>query len=468
MRTISICILNLLLFISVHAQDTVKYFSFPEFIQTVKTYHPVAKQADLIVQEAKAELLSARGNFDPLLSSSYGQKTFDGTNYYQHWNPEIRIPTWYGIELRGGLEEVYGERTNNSVTLGQTSYAGISVPLARNLLIDQRRAILKQAKIFRSQSEEEKKILLNDLIFDASVAYWNWVAAYQYFNTVKNLVQINEERFRFIKNSFLQGDRPAIDTTEALTQLQNFISIQIDATLDLQNRNLELSNFLWLQNDSTYTLPQDVIPSGTLDELQNINITASSVDQLVSDAMLNHPILRSYNFKLQGLEVDRSYKFQGLLPYVNVKANLLNKGYNVTKGVDAAMLQNNHIVGLDVAIPLRFSQGRGDYRKAKIKIEDTRYEISFKSKEIENKIRAYYNEMNALSEQVRVNEAAYRNFATLVRGEETRFRLGESSLFLLNTRENKLLEVQQKIIELKAKYLKTVSALQWSAGILYR
>jgi outer membrane protein TolC len=53
-----------------------------------------------------------------------------------------------------------------------------------------------------------------------------------------------------------------------------------------------------------------------------------------------------------------------------------------------------------------------------------------------------------------------------LKAEETLFRNGESSLFLINSRENKVLETERKLIELKAKYYKTIYALQWSTGLL--
>lgn len=453
-------------FSEVFSQDSIRTLSLPEYLKIVRSYHPIAKQANLLLQEARATVTAARGAFDPVLDASFGKKKFAGLEYYQYWNPEVRIPTWYGVEIRGGLEEVYGERVNNETTLGQSSYLGLTVPLARNLLIDQRRAALQQAKIFRSQSDADRSAMLNDLLFDASVAYWNWAASYQFYQVVSNLVRISNDRFEFVKIGYRQGDRPAIDTTEALAQLQSFQSILVESEIDLRNNNLLVSNFLWLENDSAYALPATVIPDSTWKDQALPALPTSTVDQIVSDAMVNHPLLRSYNFKLQSLEIDRRYKFQSLLPYINVKGNLLNKGYNVVKGVDAAFMENNYRIGLDIVIPLRFSQGRGDYQKARIKIADTQYELNNKTRQIENKIRAYYNELNGLKEQVSINEMALINYSNLLRGEDTRFRLGESSVFLLNTRENKLLEIQQKTIDLRAKYNKTLSALQWSAGFL--
>jgi len=298
-----ISILGLFIMLKSSAQDSLQVLTLPEYLKIVRSYHPISKQANLIVQEANASLISARGAFDPVFQASFGKKKFGGLEYYQYWNPEIKIPTWYGVEIRGGLEEVYGERVNNETTLGQSSYLGLTVPLARNLLIDQRRAALQQAKIYRSQSNAERSAVLNDLLFDASVAYWNWASSYQFYKVISNIVKISQERFDFVKIGYRQGDRPAIDTTEALAQLQSFQSIQVDSEIDLLNNRLQLSNFLWLENDSAYVLPGFVVPDSSWTDQPLPSLPVATVDELVSDAMINHPVLRSYDFKLQSLDI---------------------------------------------------------------------------------------------------------------------------------------------------------------------
>jgi hypothetical protein len=45
-----------------------------------------------------------------------------------------------------------------------------------------------------------------------------------------------------------------------------------------------------------------------------------------------------------------------------------------------------------------------------------------------------------------------------------RFEIGESSLFLVNTREIKYIEVLLKSYELKTKFFKTYIALKWAKG----
>ncbi|MBL0358459.1 MAG: TolC family protein [Chitinophagaceae bacterium] len=123
-------------------------------------------------------------------------------------------------------------------------------------------------------------------------------------------------------------------------------------------------------------------------------------------------------------------------------------------------------LGLILVLPLRLSEGRGGYKQAKLKIQETSIELSLQQLAIENKIKTCYNELLGLQQQVKIYEAAYKNYQTLFRGEDTRFRAGESSLFLLNSRENKQLEAMQKLVELKTKYAKTRQAVLWAAGQL--
>ena len=136
------------------------------------------------------------------------------------------------------------------------------------------------------------------------------------------------------------------------------------------------------------------------------------------------------------------------------------------KTATGPLFENNFQYGLSLGIPVRLSQGRGEYRKTKLKITETKLQKSQKQLQIENKVKSYYNELVALRSQIVLQENAYKNYYILQRGEEIRFQAGESSLFLINARENKTLEALQKLQELKAKFFKTEKTLQWAAGML--
>jgi outer membrane protein TolC len=448
-------------------QDSLRTLSAKQVMEIVKQFHPVAMQADIFIEKAKADVTIAKGMFDPVLKNESAQKTFDGTDYYYYNRPELSIPTWFGVEVTAGLEYLSGNRTDPVDTKGETSYFGISVPLAKNLVMDKRRAALQTAKIFREASTIEKRNILNNLLLDAMKTYWNWVQQFQVYKILTDAVKVNEKRVELVKMAYQLGDRPAIDTTEALTQLQNFELLKSQAWLDFQNTGLELSVFLWTADTQPYNLPISVIPGDDLQLSGIADVTIPELNNLLDAARKNHPELIIYNYKLDVLGVEKKLKFQDLLPTINFRYNQLGKGYDVLKTATGPLFENNFQYGLSFGIPLRLSQGRGEYRKAKLKITETELQQSQKQLQIENKVRSYFNELLTLKSQVSLQEKAYKNYFALQKGEEIRFQAGESSLFLINARENKTLEALQKLQELKAKYFKTENALRWAAGQLW-
>lgn len=441
-----------------------KTLSAKEIMQLVRSFHPVAKQAGIQVQQAKAKLLAARGGFDPIISQRLAEKTFDGTTYYEYNNPELSIPTWFGVEVKAGVETINGNRVNSSETAGTSNYVGISVPLGRDLLMDRRRAALQTAKVMRDASYAEQQRMLNDLLLDAQKAYWNWYKSYQILLVLDEAVAVNEKRMAFVRGAFRQGDRPALDTTEALAQLQQLQVQQQAARLELRNSQLELSVFLWTAEENPYLLPEEVrplLPEGEqFLEVQTIPV----LDSLLEIARKNHPELLLYNFKLQTLGIEKRYRLQQLLPQADLQYNFLQEGNRFSNTIKAPLFDNNFQYGLKMSIPLRLSAERGNYRNTKLTINSVRLEQDLKMTQIENKVKASFNELVNLRSQVTLQTRAYANYFLLQRGEETRFSIGESSLFLVNARENKRLEALQKLQELKAKLALASYQLSWAVG----
>lgn len=443
--------------------QTKQVFTPEAFIQQVKQYHPVAKQANLIIEKASADLLSARGGFDPVIEMNTDSKSLDGTNYYRYSNPELKIPTPIGIEVRTGFENSNGQYINPEFTRGIASYIGVEIPLLNGLLMDKRRAVLQQAKIYQKQSEQERLVLINDLLFDAYTTYWQWTGTYQLFRIYSSYVEVADTRLRLVQMTFLNGDRAMADTIEAYTQLQSYKLLQAEAFLELNNRTLDMSWYLWAGDGSPYLLPENYVPDTSQFEML---LPLKSIEDLVKLVTDTHPQIKTYLYKLQDLAVERKLKFQNLLPIANVRANILSKDYYTYKGLDAAYFENNYKLGLTMKVPLLLRQGRGDYKKTQLEIKEVNLQISEKTWRLQTKIRQYYNEARLLQDQLRIAINMYRNFNFLLRNEELKFSQGESSLFLINSRENKVLEMQQKLIELRIKYLKAAYSIDWASGVI--
>jgi outer membrane protein TolC len=448
----------LLLLLSLSATAQTQVLTEEAFLQAIRRYHPLARLAGLEVERAAAAVTSSRGAFDPVFRHTTGRKDFDGVTYYNQRINELELPTWYGVELVAGTETVTGNFINPEKTKGALNYVGISLPVAQGLLMDKRRAALQQARLFQQQSEQDRLSAVNALVAEGLKAYWDWWQFHEQLTLVEAALQNAERRQQLVTTAWKLGDRPAIDTLEALTQVQSLAQRRTEIYSEMLQARIELSLYLWRENNQPYDLPAGVQPQPW-----------SRGPELALDSLLTngnvHPDLIAYDFKLRALRVEQQLKFQSLLPKIDLKYNQLGKDYNFGKTLNNAWFENNFRFGVSVAVPLRLSEGRGDYRQATIKLEQARLEQNNKRVLVLNKIRQSYVAWQQLANQLGQQVAMVTSYAALQRGEETKFFNGESSLFLINSRELKTLEARQKLVELQSKDRKArVSLLAAAAG----
>jgi outer membrane protein TolC len=437
--------------------------AYNEFIDQVKKNHPLSKQAKIVVDKASADAMIARSNFDPTIGFQSDMKTFDGKNYFNYQNTELKIPTWAGIDISTGIESNRGQFLNSEVSKGQSSYLGISVPVIKNLVIDRRRAAVLQAKNLILASEQEKQSIVNNLLLDASLQYWKWAAQYQLLKLYNQYVVTSSNRFNITKIAFNNGERASLDTLEALTQLQQLKILENDADLLFTNAGIELSYYLWDNQDSALQLSPTMIPD-TLNSKQ-ISIESGIAD-LISLSILQNPEVRAYEYKINNLLIEKKLKFQSLLPMLNVKSNILNQNYNVFKDAGSQFYQNNYKFGVDFKMPLFLREGRGEYRKAKLKIEETNLAFAAKKIEVQNKVKTYSNENFFLKNQLETLFVINNNTNSLLKGELIKFYNGDSNLFVVNARENKVIETAENLISLQFKIVKSYYGLKWASGTI--
>ena len=461
-----ILIFTCFLFLSfaLKANDSLVILTAEQYINTIVKNHPEAKQAKLLLQNAKAELLSAKGAFDPVIAFNFDNKTLDGKRYFQYINPSVKIPLWYGIELKAETNNVLGNNTANELTYGNSSLVGISLPLLSGLVMNKKMAVLKQAKNNIQLSKQEQIIAINELLTSAIKTYWNWSLNYQTYLNFSKAKQISYDRFLFTKRFYEVGERPAIDTTEAYTQFKLLEYETQNAYYDWLKSTIELSFYLWNENEENVFVKENVIPINIqqfnfIDSLQLPSI--AELEQLV----LKHPKLNSLDIKLKNLEIERKLKKQQLLPTLNANYNFINNSYNLFRNEsNKNLLVNNYKIGIQFNMPLLFRQSRGEYKQTKIKIENTRLDKILAEANISVKVKTYFNDMIALKEKIKLYTDAFIGYNTLLNAEITRLNNGESSLFLINARQNKVIEAQQKLIELKTKFLEYNASIYFIAG----
>lgn len=446
----------LLLFIgcicSSFGQNTTE-FSFNEFLGYVKKYHPLVKQADLKINEAQANLMQARGAFDPKIDIDFNEKQFKDNNYYSILNSSFKIPTWYGIELKAGFDNAEGIYVNPENTLpnsGLTSF-GISIPVGQGLFINQRMADIRKAKIAQNLNSAERNLQAIEVLYEASISYTNWKRSFDEVKLYENYLENAKIRYNGVSQLITQGDKPAIDSIEAgIIVTTRQLNLE-DAKLKLTKAKLELSNYLWLENN---------IPLELKDELQPEKILGSTIKETLQINELdnfdieNHPKIKALDAKIGILKVEKQLKANALLPKLDVSYNYLSE----PSAIDNYRMQD-YKIGLNFSIPIFLRKERAGLKLAKLKIQDSEFSLQFERKNLENKLKSQQQEIISLQIQQEYNTKLVRDFSTLLSAEDRLFNMGESSLFLINSRENTLVSSQLNAIVLENRFFQAILGL---------
>ncbi len=452
-------ILILLFSFQSKAQTT---FGYEDFKNLVLKNHPTVKQANLYPLDAETEILQAKGAFDPKFASTFDRKNFKGDDYYNRWDNTLKVPTWSGVDFKVGYERNAGKYLQSEES-SHLLVAGLSVPIGQGLIIDARRNTLKQAKLAKNYAEAERQKLINSTIYYATKSYWEWWFSYQQLQLVREGYDLADKRFIGTRERARIGEQATIDSVEAKITLQDR-QVQVEqAIIELQNNRLALSNYLWSANETPLELPEDARPPLAL--IRKVDET--TLQSLINQARLQHPEIQKLNVKIDQLQIEERFRKEMLKPTLNANFNFLADGF-VNKSIykfENSFSINNHKLGFEFAMPLFFRKERGKLQQVRIKQQTTGFELNLARREIMNDVYAAYNEVRNFEKQLKIQEDATRNQEILVKAEQRKFDVGESTLFLINTRESKLIEMRTKVESLKSKYEKALANLAYMAGL---
>jgi outer membrane protein TolC len=428
-------------------------FSFNEFLGYVKKYHPLVKQADLKLNEAQANLMLARGAFDPKIEVEYNEKQFKTSEYYSILNSSFKIPTWYGIELKAGFDNSEGIYVNPENTLpnsGLTSL-GIAVPIGQGLFINQRMADVRKAKIARNLNAAERNLQATEIIYEAAVSYMNWKRSFDEVKLYENYIQNALIRYKGIATLIKEGDKPAIDSIEAGIVVKTRQLNLEDAKLKLTKAKLELSNYLWLENNIPLELNDNLRPE---DFLTNTIKETLQINELATIDLENHPKIKALDAKIAMLKVERKLKANALLPKLDLSYNYLSE----PSYTDNYRFED-YKIGINFSFPIFLRKERGSLKLADLKIQDSEFNLQFERKNLENKIKSQQQEIVSLEKQQDYNDKLVKDFTKLLNAEDRLFEMGESSLFIINSRENSLVSSQLNEIALENRYLNAIISI---------
>jgi outer membrane protein TolC len=419
-----------------------------DFLGYVKQFHPLVKQANLEVSQAQSEIIAARGGFDPKIEVDYEKKQFKSTEYFDLLNSTFKIPTWYGIEVKAGFDQMEGVNLNpqNITPLDGLATVGIAIPVGQGLFINKRMADLRKAKLYNELSQAERDLEVANILHQACFTYFDWYRNYNEYQLYVTFLKNAQIRFDGIRNLIKEGDRPAIDSVEAGILIQTRkLSLEQSRIKTVKSR-LELSNYLWLENTVPVELQDTIIPETAIEK--NIESTLQTNGLLLADLdFANHPKIRALQNKVNILDVDRRLKGDMLKPRIDLNYNFLQESTALDN-----FNTDNYKYGLSFSLPLFLRKERGNFQVAKFRVQDAELDLQFENVALKNKIDYQIQEISSLQEQISLTGNLVNSYQILLNSEERLFIFGESSIFLINTRENSLLSSSIEQLEAQVRF----------------
>ncbi len=466
MRLKKILLTNLLIisFLNIgESQNTTpdSVFTLQTFLQLIAENHPSVKQANLLTRTAEAELLGAKGGFDPKVYGDFEQKFFNQKTYFNVGEAGVKIPLGYGVEVKSSYSYAGGNFVNPSEIIPSAGQGlvGVSVPLLQGLLIDDRRANLQKARQSQLLNAHERAVLLNDLAYAATQTYWKWAFCVENQRILNAALRLAKVRFAATKIAFEQGDRMAMDTLENFIQVQDRQLQVNDADLDVQEARLKLANFIWNKPDKPTFFVSNLIAEKGEKIVQNTEgVYRNNLIELIAET---HPFLKIYAIKIAQLNIEKQLKKEKLKPKLNAQYNVLSNALAFN-----SLFTDNYKWGISFSTSTLFRNEKGELEITKIKIEQTDLLRQQKEVELKNKLKLAFNEFDNALIQNELYTKMVDNYRQLLMLENSRFQLGESSLFLVNNREMKLIDAQIKLAKSQTAVQIAQATINWATGKL--
>ena len=415
-----------------------------DFQSIVLNHYPLIKKADLYNEISEAYLLKGKGTLDPKFYSDYDRKDFKNINYFSRWYSEVKIPTALPVDFSVGYENNSGAFLSNEATVPSNGllYGSLNISLLRGLMFDEQRYNLQAAELSAEKSQIDNKILLREINFQALTTYIEWAAAYYNFLRYQEYESAIILRHQNIISLYENGDKPAIDTIESRVNWNTATKEKLSAYNYYLQKRQKLNLFLWDDEANPVMLNNNVLP-------QSINSVATLLREysIIDDPNWSKdPLIRKQQNQIQAIDLENRLVNEMLKPQLDVKLNTI---YNL--GEDNLQLVysiNDYKLGAALEIPLRNRKAKGEIQlnnaiKEQIRLDQEYYE---------SKLRYDYLQLfdrQANNDRLIANATnKIQNSQLLYDAESLKFQLGESSIFLLNQRERKLLE--SKIEAIKA------------------
>ncbi len=413
--------------------------------------YPRLLAADADRQAASARRRQRRGPFDITASASgdyyrYNTSTSRGREYAYTANTVTAE-----MLMRSGVKFIAGREVNSgnvksplssTGTLG-TFFAGVKVPLLRGLGMNAQNVAERQAVLGIPVADRNYDTVRLSTLLSASKSYWNWVAYGQKIAVAAELLRLAELRAAQIRRENEVGAQPDIAVVEADQEVQRRRGALVQAQRDLQNAAFGLAEYLWNDNGTPLGTPTpDAVPSTIPLPMP---LTTEEITAARERAISTRPEIRVLGIQREITQLDLDLAQNDTKPNLDIT---LQPGQDLGQhGIGDTMK-----AGITFSVPLNRWEATGRRDVARAQIEKLNQDQQLLRRRIGLEVDDAASAVNMSAERYQATLLEVELAARLEEGERTRFRAGDSTLFLVNQRERATAEARARLIDVLAAY----------------
>ncbi|MEY3928245.1 MAG: hypothetical protein RJA97_1252 [Bacteroidota bacterium] len=403
--------------------------AWSEFVATAVERAQNVRVAEAKVAEARAKRMSAFAAFEPRVNLSSEGKDYGNDLQYRLDRAEARVGLPGGIDLVGGAAQGTGAFINperKTPTEGLVNL-GISAPLGGALIFSDRQyewgASTRNLEIAEAQLDRtERKAVLS-----AVQVYTFWQAQTEVQGAVDEALAVAAERLRLVREAFRLGERSEMDTLEAyLSWVDRRADVAMQANFTA-GAIAEVEQMLRGADTAGVNLA-GIKP-------QSLPVVLGTLSAPIEST--NVPELEMVNSALRRERLATTTAWAQWLPAPYVDYRMLQWGGSALNP-EAVQWK----VGLTV--PLFNQKARAELAGAQARLRAAQANATATQNQFDVVRVQFAQQVQALDAELKALTASETAAYALLQQERRRFALGESTMFILASRETKYLEAVQK------------------------
>jgi len=435
-------ILSLFTVQAVESKPT-KQLSLSEVLTRTRSHAPKVLASLEKVESARQKVIASEGQFDPSLDFN-GYKRNGDVYPGETIEGKIEKPISYlNSKVFAGYRRSDGKFPSyegKRVTLDEGELmAGVSMSLLRNFSTDKKRLKLNLSQLsFRATTWKNKEVLMK-LQKEASIAYWNWVAAGHTHKVLEGLLQLAIERQSAFERRIKQGDLAALYGVENMQYILKRKTKLLKADAELRMAALYLSLYYRDDEGNPIVAPFSMIPKLT-----------SMKDSQLSGTKVEFSKLMKKSFSLNALRVeidsiDKQVEFfdSRFLPELRFKYEV-----NRDNGQGSSTLVGtDHKFYLNLNIPLERNLLSGNLKSQMAQKKILIHERKLMEDSMKIGLESLKIKLDTTIQIIKNTEGEIDLGVRLEKAERKKFFSGASDYFVINLREQNTVDARIKNIE---------------------